>query len=76
MRKCLLIVGLLSASFINAQSKKPVDKKEAANVGPYSVVYSYPEKNLIVASLGNNYDNIRYGLLEYVSRKNITPFIF
>lgn len=76
MRRCLLVFGLLSALFINAQTKNPMENKESANAGPYTVVDSYPQKKVIVASLANDHGNHLYGLLEYVSRKNITPFIF
>jgi hypothetical protein len=51
----------------------------AANVvdgEPFYIYTSYREKNLIVAHIGADYDNKKYALLEYFSKKKITPFIF
>jgi len=76
MRKCLLVVGLLSTFFIHAQTEKPMDKKEAINSGQYSIINTYPQKNVIVAQVGNDRNGYLFGLLDNVSRKNITPFIF
>lgn len=43
---------------------------------PFYIYTSYREKNLIIAQQGSDYENKRYALLEYFSRKKITPFVF
>jgi hypothetical protein len=42
----------------------------------YYIHNSYRDRNLVIAYKGNDYDNRRYALLEYFSKKKITPFIF
>ncbi|WP_205508818.1 WG repeat-containing protein [Longitalea arenae] len=150
MRKFLLVLGLLSTLFVNAQTKRPAAKKketkkeekpvkkvvpvekavevvqdievveepkvesisiesvkeegivesvmapvmeevkrEETKTGttsnnstnvvdgePFYIYTSYREKNLIIAHTGADYENKRYALLEFFSKKKITPFIF
>ncbi|THU41267.1 WG repeat-containing protein [Niastella caeni] len=132
MRKCLLVLGLLSTLFVNAQTKKVTPKKKnvkaekavkAAPVEdvaipieeevifeapkeerieetkimvaeeparrpentpnvvdgePFYIYSSNSEKNITIAYMGNDnsYSNRRFGLLEYYSKKKLTPFVF
>jgi hypothetical protein len=77
MRKYLLVLGLLSNLFVNAQSNEDAKAEAAPGVvdgEPFTVSSTYSNKNLFIAkqSTGNN----RYALLDYTSRKKITPFVF
>ncbi|WP_207511998.1 WG repeat-containing protein [Longitalea luteola] len=141
MRKILLVLGLLSTMFVNAQTKKPAVKKKETKTAekpvskevpvekgigvvqeneiieetkmesvkeesigiaepvmedvkvetvssgssngnnvvdgePFYIYTSYREKNLIIAHTGADYEIKRYALLEYFSKKKITPFVF
>src|SRR5687767_3982580 len=42
----------------------------------YYIYNSYRDRNLVIAYKGNDYDNRRYAMLEYFTKKKITPFIF
>ena len=85
MRKCLLILGLLSSLLVNAQVEKPAEKTKEdpgqpaaeppAETARVSTDYRFPDKNLIIAHQVSG-NNIWYALLEYGSHANITPFVF
>ena len=90
MRKFLLVFGLLCTLFVKAQYTEPVvdsgtpprPAKKVTNApdttdnGAYTIYSSNPEKNYIIAYLGSGYGKERYALLEYSSKKKLTPFVF
>jgi hypothetical protein len=85
MRKCLLVLGLLSNLYVNAQNDKlgtkienvvrPSDLPDSIDGEPVSIHKIYPELNIFIAVKGD-FTNKRCAILEVSSHKKLTPFIF
>lgn len=90
MRKCLLVLCASCSLIVNAQSSEGVVTAGSANeIKPgmmlnsndtatelYHTYANFPERNIIMAYVGEGNEPRRFALLEYKSKKKITPFIF
>lgn len=71
-----LVSGVVEAPPVVAEIRDTKIGVYSSNNDGYYLSNTYQDKNVIIAYKGDSYSNRRYALLDYMTKKELTPFIF